>query len=63
MKILELIVEIILSPFTILLRLNSGNGKLVNKLARPLFCVLIAIVIVTLIVLVAYRRELFHVEG
>jgi len=63
MKVFELILEIILSPYTLLLRISAGNGKLSNKIARPLFCVLIAIVIVALVALVVYRREIFHIEG
>lgn len=62
MKIVELILEIILSPFTVLLRTNGGNGKLANKLARPVFCILIAIVIVAIFILLAYRREIFNIE-
>lgn len=56
---MTLILEAILSPFSLLLRV-SGNGKNVfASLAKPAFLLLIAIVITIILILYFYRDFIF----
>lgn len=59
MKIMTLILEAILSPFSLLLRI-SGNGKnVLASLAKPAFLLLIAIAITVILILYFYRDFIF----
>ena len=59
MKILNRIIEIITSPITFLLK-NSLGLPDANKLAKPLYILLFSLVIVTILVLIIYRYQLFY---
>ncbi len=58
MKILNFIVELITSPFTLLIRSNVSNSSSV-KWCKPLIIVLIATAIVALLILFFYRSYIF----
>ena len=59
MKIFTLILEAILSPFSLLLRV-SGNGKnALASLAKPAILLLIAILITVILILYFYRDFIF----
>lgn len=58
MKILNLIVEIITSPFTILFRTKSQ--KISSKNVSPLLVLLIALAITATCLILFYYKELFE---
>ena len=59
MKILEIMIEAILSPFSSLLRLSGVGKNGLSTLAKPLIIIAIAIVITTILILYFYRKEIF----
>ncbi len=60
MKILNLIIEILTSPFSILLKLSGSGKNYFSSFAKPLIIFLISILIVIALVLFFYRMELFQ---
>lgn len=58
MRIFSMIIEIITSPFTFLLR-NNFNSMNTNKKINPIFIFLMALIIVCVLVLVFYRSYIF----
>ncbi|MDE7161670.1 MAG: hypothetical protein K2N65_02800 [Anaeroplasmataceae bacterium] len=60
MKILEIIVEAILSPFSLLLRLSSFGKNFLSSLAKPLYILLIAVAITVILILYFYRDYIFR---
>lgn len=59
MKIFEIIIEAIFSPFSSLLRLSSMGKNGLSFLAKPLIIIAIAIVITTILILYFYRAAIF----
>ncbi|MDE7106403.1 MAG: hypothetical protein K2O22_04475 [Anaeroplasmataceae bacterium] len=60
MKILEIIVEAILSPFSLIMRLAGVGKNFLSFIARPVFIFLIAAVITTILILYFYRDFIFR---
>lgn len=60
MKIFETILEAILSPFSLLLRVSGTGKNFLSSLAKPAILLLIAIVITTVLILYFYREYIFH---
>lgn len=60
MKILSIILEIIVSPFSALMRLCGLGKNFFSSLAKPVFVFLIAIVITIILVLYFYRDYIFR---
>lgn len=58
MKILNFIVELITSPFVLLLRSNAKPGT--NKIVKPLIVCLISLVILAILVFIAYYEVIFE---
>lgn len=58
MKILNTIIEIITSPFTILLRANAMPDP--NKKVKPLLVLFISLIIVAVLILLIYREVIFQ---
>lgn len=60
MKLLNSIIEIITSPFSVVLR-NSGNGKnYLISFAKVGFILLVSALIVTALVLIFYQEIIFN---
>ena len=57
MKILNFIIELLTSPFVLLLRSNAKPGT--NKVVKPLIVFGLAIVIVTILVFIVYYEVIF----
>lgn len=57
MKILNFIIELITSPFTLLIRSNVSNSS--SKWCKPLIIVFISAAIVVLLILFFYRSFIF----
>ena len=57
MKILNFIVEILTSPFTILLRSNAKPGT--NKAVKPLIVLGISLAILVVLILIVYYEVIF----
>lgn len=60
MKIVEIVIEAILSPFSLLMRLSSVGKNFLSSLAKPLFMFLIAVVITAILILYFYRDFIFR---
>lgn len=60
MKILTTIVEAILSPFSLLMRLCGVGKNFFSTLAKPVFVFLIAVAITIILVLYYYRDFIFR---
>lgn len=58
MKILNFIVELITSPFVLLLRSNAKPGT--NKIVKPLIVFLISLVILAILIFIAYYEVIFE---
>lgn len=58
MRILNYVFEIILSPFTVLMRLNHKSIT-TNKLVKSILILCISLVTVTILVLFTYRKYIF----
>lgn len=59
MKIVNMIVEILTAPITLLFRTAGNNKKLSLSLAKPLLVLFISLCIVVLLVLYYYRDFIF----
>ncbi|MDE7263456.1 MAG: hypothetical protein K2N64_02175 [Anaeroplasmataceae bacterium] len=59
MKILAIIAEAILSPFSLLMRLSGVGKNFLVSLAKPVIIFLIAVVITTILILYFYRDYIF----
>lgn len=60
MKILGVIVEAILSPFSLLMRLSSVGKNFLSSLAKPVFIFLFAAIITAILILYYYRDFIFR---
>ena len=58
MKIFNFIVELITSPFVLLLRSNAKPGT--NKIVKPLIVFLISLVILAILIFIAYYEVIFE---
>ncbi len=59
MKILEIIIEAILSPFSCILRLSGVGKNTLSSLAKPAIIIGISIVITAILILYFYREAIF----
>ncbi|MDE6661452.1 MAG: hypothetical protein K2J93_06490 [Anaeroplasmataceae bacterium] len=60
MKILAIIVEAILSPFSLLMRLSGVGKNFLSSVAKPLFILLFAAIITVILILYFYRDFIFR---
>ncbi|MCM1131541.1 MAG: hypothetical protein NC310_05695 [Roseburia sp.] len=60
MKILEIILEAVLSPFSSLMRISGIGKNFLSAVAKPVFILLIAVVITTILILYFYRDFIFR---
>lgn len=57
MKIVNLILEILTAPFSLLFRANAKPSP--NKVVKPIFVLLISLAIVVLLILIVYYEVIF----
>lgn len=60
MKIVEVIIEAILSPFSLLMRISGMGKNFLSAVAKPVFILLIAVAITTILILYFYRDFIFN---
>lgn len=60
MKIFNLILEIITSPFSFLLKLSGSGKNYLSTFAKPLIIFFVSVLIVIVLILFLYRVEIFH---
>ncbi|MBD5390582.1 hypothetical protein HDR67_01100 [bacterium] len=60
MKILTTILEAIISPFSLLMRLSGVGKNIFSTLAKPVFIFSIAVVITIILILYFYRGYIFR---
>ncbi|MDE6241796.1 MAG: hypothetical protein K2M08_05160 [Anaeroplasmataceae bacterium] len=60
MKILEIIIEAILSPFSLLMRLSGVGKNFLSSVAKPVFIFLFAAIITAILILYFYRDFIFR---
>lgn len=59
MKIVEVIIEAILSPFSLLMRISGIGKNFLSAVAKPVFILLIAVAITAILILYFYRDVIF----
>ena len=59
MKIVEVIIEAILSPFSLLMRISGIGKNFLSAVAKPVFILLIAVAITAILILYFYRDFIF----
>lgn len=59
MKILNLVLQIIFAPFLLLVKTNAKPSP--NKKMNFLLVILISVVLVAILVLIYYHKELFNI--
>lgn len=59
MKILAIIIEAIVSPFSLLMRLSGVGKNFLSSLAKPVIIFLIAVGITAILILYFYREYIF----
>ena len=57
MKIVNFIVEILISPFVVLFRANAKPSP--NKVVKPIFVFLISAVVLAALILIVYHEVIF----
>lgn len=57
MKIVNFIIEILTAPFVVLFRANAKPSP--NKKVRPVFVLLISLVIIAALILIVYNEVIF----
>ena len=60
MKIVEIIIEAILSPFSLLMRISGIGKNFLSAVAKPVFILLIAVAITAILILYFYRDYIFR---
>ena len=58
MKIVNFIVELLTSPFVLLLRSNAKPGT--NRIVKPLIVFVISLVILAVLIFIAYYEVIFE---